>query len=405
MMSKPNLMTKALAISFLLNGILFGAWVARISFFKVHYDLNKAEISILLLLLALGAFCAFLFSSKLSARFGAHHLTFYCSIGYALFFIGLGLSSTLVIFSLSLFLFGAFHGAMDVAMNTWASEIEKTSKKRIMPTLHAIFSLGGALGAASTIPFTYWQITPFWHFVALIIICSPSMFWLIRSLKIAQQPNIDNAKIKAKTKDKKSVFANNSLLIISLVASGCALGEGAIADWASIYMFQEISTNQAFGAIAYSIFSTVMVISRLSANHLLNAIGTVKSIELCAIASCIGTVILLLTQSILMSLVGFALLGFGYSIIMPLAFSKAANLSTTSNSSAPTASSAIATVAAFAYGAMLLDPVAIGVIAEVSSLRAAFSLFAFFAAFTFFAAYCFKDNQALSSHKPAGKTL
>ncbi len=386
-MSESKLIAKAVALSFLINGILFGAWVARISFFKVYYDLSKGQISLLLLLLALGAICAFLISSKLCRWLGTRHLTIYSAICYAAFFLCLGWSSTLTLFAISLFLFGAFHGAMDVAMNTWASEIEKNQNKRIMPTLHAVFSLGGAIGAASAIPMTYWTVAPNWHFTILLALLLPSIIWLKLSLRLPIKLPAKTPAIQKRQNIKGKFIQNNTLLVIALISSGCALGEGAIADWASIYMFQEIDSNQSFGAIAYSIFCAVMVVSRLSANHLLNTLGALKSIELCAVASCIGTLILISTQSLLISFTGFALLGFGFSIIMPLAFSKAANLASINPSSA------IATVATFAYGGMLLGPVAIGMLSEIFSLRIAFSLFAFFAVFTFFAAFCFNENN------------
>lgn len=39
-----------------------------------------------------------------------------------------------------------------------------------------------------------------------------------------------------------------------MVAFSCALGEGAMADWASIYMSNEINSSNAQAAFAYTIF-------------------------------------------------------------------------------------------------------------------------------------------------------
>src|SRR5690606_7903614 len=49
----------------------------------------------------------------------------------------------------ALFLLGGFVGAMDVAMNANAVEVEKSMRRAIMSSCHAYWSLGGLIGAAS----------------------------------------------------------------------------------------------------------------------------------------------------------------------------------------------------------------------------------------------------------------
>lgn len=376
-------MIKAVSIAFLLNGILFGAWVSRVSYFKVSFELDERQISTLFLLLAFGAICAFIASPKLCAKLSASNLTIYSALSYAIAFLMIGWSSSYILFTLAVFLFGTFHGAMDVAMNTWASELESQHNKRFMPKLHAVFSLGAGVGAASAIPMISWSLAPYWHFSLLLVILLPLSHYLAASLT----SSVNNYHQAHHINIKKFALPNKTLLLIALIACGTAFGEGAIADWSSVYMFQQFNENHMFGALAYSIFSAAMVISRFTADQLLNLLGTIKSVELCAVASCIGTLLLISTQSLTLCLVGFALLGFGFSIIMPLAFSKAAKIDNIDPSTA------IATVASFAYGGMLLGPVIIGAISQNYSLKIAFSLFAFIAIFTFFTASKLSENS------------
>ena len=67
-------------------------------------------------------------------------------------------------------------------------------------------------------------------------------------------------------------------------------------------------------------------------------------------------------------LAGFALLGLGYSALVPLAFSRAAN----DPEVAP--GRALAGVATLGYGGSVLGPVAIGSVAQATSLAGAFGL-------------------------------
>jgi len=71
-----------------------------------------------------------------------------------------------------------------------------------------------------------------------------------------------------------------------------------------------------------------------------------------------------------MSLVGFFLMGIGYAMIMPLAFSRAANDPHMSPGAA------LASVSTLGYGGLLLGPPIIGFAAEMTSVRFAFLILA-----------------------------
>lgn len=70
---------------------------------------------------------------------------------------------------------------------------------------------------------------------------------------------------------------------------------------------------------------------------------------------------------------GFALMGFGYALAMPIAFSRAGN-----DPNTPPAQ-AIASVATLGYGGILLGPPIIGFLSEIVSLRGAFGVLLFLA--------------------------
>ncbi len=83
-----------------------------------------------------------------------------------------------------------------------------------------------------------------------------------------------------------------------------------------------------------------------------------------------GTVLVVLVPSVPFVLTGFAMLGMGYAVIIPLAFTRAAN------DPGVSPGQAIAQVATLGYGGMLLGPVLIGGIAGLISLQVAFVLLA-----------------------------
>src|SRR4029079_17093500 len=61
----------------------------------------------------------------------------------------LPLAPTMPSLMLALFLFGICFGLLDVSMNTHAVAVEERGARPIMSSFHAIYSIGGLVGAAS----------------------------------------------------------------------------------------------------------------------------------------------------------------------------------------------------------------------------------------------------------------
>lgn len=355
--------TYPVSLAFAFNGALFGGWASRIPEFKQQLSLSSHSLSLALLCLAFGAIASFPIAGRLLSTLSARHLCSITMVLYAFAFIAVGISNTILTLCTLVFLFGALHGAMDVAMNTWASEWESCSRKALMPFFHAMFSLGAGLGAASGAWMASLDVTPLLHFSALALCLSPSLL-LIR-------PHINQGHLNkhSDTPHKMLAFPSNSLLVVAIVAFSCALGEGAMADWAAVFAHEVIDSSHSEAAIAYVIFSVSMVVLRLTGGVLIDKWGVVTVVRGCAYCSMLGAIVLVTATTLTWSYMGFALLGIGYSIIMPAVFSRAAAV----NPQHP--GSAIAGVATFAYGGMLLGPVLIGFLAEIVSLRGAFVLF------------------------------
>ena len=133
---------RVVSAMFILNGALFGIWASRIPAVAIRFDLSPGDLGGLLLLMAVGAILSFPLSGRYSDKIGAARITWRFAFAYvgALFLIALAPSYGTL--ALALFLFGATHGGMDVAMNTWAAEAERHIGRPVMSSFHAMFSLG-----------------------------------------------------------------------------------------------------------------------------------------------------------------------------------------------------------------------------------------------------------------------
>ena len=370
----------AVSMVFIFNGTLLGAWASRIPAIMQTLEISQQELSVLLFLLAAGAISSFPVAGKLSDSIGASELSAITFWLYGSPFIFIGFSANIIMLGISIFIFGCIHGAMDVAMNSWASEVEAQKGKTIMPFFHAMFSLGAGIGAASGAIMSWLDVTPALHFTSLVLLLIPGYWWVRKGLSSSPKKAIKN------TVTKKFILPKGRLLVVALIAFSCALGEGAMVDWTAVYMSQEINSSHSEAALAYTIFSIFMVLTRLSGSSLIDRFGAVNMVKWCALSSFIGAIIVVTANAVFISYLGFALLGIGYSIVMPLAFSKAASVDKVNKGNA------IAGIATFAYGGMLLGPVLLGMMAEVFSLRVSFTLFIFLSIYVFITAKSLDDK-------------
>jgi MFS family permease len=133
-----------------------------------------------------------------------------------------------------------------------------------------------------------------------------------------------------------------------------------------------------------------MVVTRLSGGILIAALGAGRAARISGAFAFVGITIVMLSTQLVPALAGFALLGVGYAVIMPLAFSRAAA------EPGVGAGRAIAGVATLGYGGMLLGPPVIGFLAELTSLRLSFLLLAVLSALSI------AFGGVLQSRMPAG---
>src|SRR5262249_16938200 len=104
-------------------------------------------------------------------------------------------------------------------------------------------------------------------------------------------------------------------------------------------------------------------------DHLIRRIGPVRTVRLSGACATFGAVAVVLAPNQAFGLAGFALLGVGVALVVPLAFAAAGRVG-------PHPARSIAGVAVVAYASGLVAPGVIGGIAAASSLTASFCLVA-----------------------------
>jgi MFS family permease len=357
----------AVSAMFILNGALYGIWASRIPAMAARHDLDAGELGLLLLLLAGGAIAAFPLAGRFADRVGAAYITLRIAVAYTVALALAGLAPGIVTLAIALALFGATHGAMDVAMNTWAGEAERHIARPVMSSFHAMFSLGAGLGAASGFGAEHFGVDIATHFIAAGTVVAVLTLYLSRIGWVSPaQDNVSGTPLFPLPK--------GPLVAVGLIAFCTSMGEGAMVDWSALLLIETSGVTPASAALGYSVFSIAMVITRLLGDQATRAFGSTPTARVAGMIATLGAVSAAASTSYGVTLVGFGLMGVGYAVIMPLAFSRAAR-----DPHLPPGT-AIASISTLGYGGLLLGPPLIGFAADSTTLQTAGGMLAILAA-------------------------
>lgn len=370
-MAQPRLSLIRLAITalFFVNGMAMASWFVRIPAIKSVLGISAGQLSIALLSVAVGSILMMAVASRLVERFGASRVL----IGGApLLCVGLSLPAlapSLSALCMAGLVLGAGNGLMNVSLNSRASELEQDYGRPIMSSFHALFSLGGfvaatagglvaglGVGAPVHLPVTA---------VALVAISGALFPLLVRDRRGEQNTETFVDETEEETAASRFSLPSPVVLLLGVIGFCMLFGEGAMADWSAVYL-RGIGTTEGVAAAGYALFSLAMAAGRFSGDRLTELLGAASLARLGGMLGALGLAVVLLSGWAPLALLGFAVVGLGFSTVFPLALSAAGE-------AGKTPSAAIAFVSACGYGGFLLGPVVIGFLAEITALGVSLS--------------------------------
>ena len=352
----------ATAVVFLVHGTVVGSWLAQIPYMQNELQMSQATVGIVLLSLTAGSLGALVAGGQLVSRLGSLRPTRAASIGFCLLLPLPLLAPSVGVLMASLAVFGVTAGLMDVSMNAHAVAVERALARPVLSSLHAMFSLGGLVGAGATALSASAGAPPRAHVAVTAVLMLVLALAAVRSLGPGE-PAAARRGIGLLARPSRAALALGGLSLLVLLA------EGAMEGWTGLYLDDELGTATSTAAIGYAGFALGMTVGRLVGDRLAARFGAVALLCSGTAIAAVSLVAALLVGHPAAAVAGFAAVGLGVANAFPLFVSLAGRGSGATGPS-------VSAVAGLGYLGFLVGPPLIGFVAEGLGLSVALGVVA-----------------------------
>ena len=349
-----------ITLFFLADGLLIGSWAARIPAVQDQAELTNAQLGLALFAMSLGALLAMPVAGWLGERIGSRAVLITALIGGGASLFFASLAGGLGELAAALLAFGAGFGVINVSANAQGLALERRYDRSILSSFHAAFSAGALAGAGFGAIAAGAEIAPRTHFGALVLVLAVA--------GLATGPWLLARDGGARPRARILVRPRRALLLLGAAAFFTMLAEGAAADWSAVYLSDSLGAAAAVAALGYTGFSLAMAASRTVGDRLNGRFGPVALARGGGLLAATGLTLALVVGSTPAALAGFAAMGAGLGVIVPVLFRAAGSTAGVS------AGVGVAVVSTIGWLGFLAGPPAIGFVASALGLRSALSI-------------------------------
>ncbi len=364
---------------FFFTGICFASWASRIPDIKLALGLTDAQFGGMLLFLPLGSFLGIPISGSLTARHGSNKMLKIASILYPLALVNIGWAAETMVLHLAiaLFVFGMIGNLFNVSVNTQAVELAKLFDKSIISSFHGFWSMAGFVGGLVGSYFIAASMSPLLQF--LVILSFGYIFLFTTQMHLLHSASNKEPLKKMWTKPTPLMFQ------FGLIALSNMICEGMMFDWSGVFYQSVVKVSESQRTIGYISFMACMTTGRMFADALINYWGPRKQLMLSGLLVTLGLVVAIVYPTILTSTIGFMLVGFGVSSVIPTIYGSVGK-----SAEPGQASIALASVSSIGFFGFLIGPPIVGFLSGALGLRWAFLTISILGLATFIQSYRLK---------------
>jgi MFS family permease len=257
---------------------------------------------------------------------------------------------------------GLVSGVLDVAMNAEAVEVERASARLVMSRLHGTWSVAVLVGAglASTLLAFGATVETGLPLASLVVVVAS--FAPLRWLPARADTEGGTAVAREET-----AASLRRIVLLCAIAAASFLCEGIALEWSALLLRDDMGAAAGVAGLGIVAFSAGMGVSRFSGDLAAERFGEPALVRIGAASASLALAVSIAVGNAVVAIVAFVVVGLGLGVVVPSAFRAAGSI-------ARRRGSALSIVVTAGYVGSIVGPLAVGLVADATSLRAAFAI-------------------------------
>ena len=311
----------ATAITFLTRALLFSTWQARSPEVMDYLGLSTTQMGLLVMLFPAGGVLGIFFASSLMKRFGVGRMTI---IGFTLGAMSMaGLSLTIPagnIFASALLIItlGLPMAFADFASNYEATEVDKRSKRSLLPLLHSTFGVGMMLAAT----FSGWllsiEVDLGTNYLIIAAVSLAASLWAGSSFPKSHFAEFNAEEQKKQKQLVRSVWREKRTMFIAFIGISFIIAELSAGTWMPIAL-ESSGFSAAAAANAFGLFWIVITLTRAVGGFVVDRFGRFGTVLISTLVTSVGICFFIFDGVLHLPYVGLVLWAAGLALGFPMA--------------------------------------------------------------------------------------
>jgi hypothetical protein len=349
----------SLAFSFFAQGVAFALLVTRIPAIQDRYGVSDALLPAFLAAVPILAGVGSVSTEQLVKRIPPSLLLRFAQPVVLLALLGVGAGDTTVELGVSLAAFGLAVGMLDASMNMLGVSLQRAYGRSIMLSFHAVFSLGGIVGASLAWVGAHWHLSLWVSYLPVVVVLLPLCL-------VGSRWYVDGggAAVEEKAEGGEPIVFK-LLLPLCLVMTFAYIGDSTVSNWSAKYLQDVLGSSEQLATVPYNVYMVTTLIGRAVGDFGVRRFGAAAVVRLGALVAAGGFAVVAVAPGPWVGMLGFTLLGMGLCVLVPQTFAAAGRLF-------PGASdAAVARLNVFNYVGFLVGSPLVGALGDAWSYRGA----------------------------------
>ncbi|MFJ8537310.1 MFS transporter [Streptomyces sp. NPDC093591] len=357
----------SLAFSFFAQGVAFALLVTRIPAIQDRYGVSDALLPAFLAAVPILAGVGSVTTERLVKRVPPSRLLRWSQPVVLLALLGVGAGQRMVELGLALAAFGLAVGVLDASMNMLGVSLQRSYGRSIMLSFHAVYSLGGIVGASLAWVGAHWDL-------ALVVSYLPVVVVLLPAALVGSRWYVDGGSVVVRVEGEGEAagraVAFKALLPLCLVMTFAYIGDSTVSNWSAKYLQDVLGSSEQLATVPYNVYMVTTLLGRAIGDFGVRKFGAVAVVRAGALVAAVGFAVVAGAPGAWVGMLGFTLLGLGLCVLVPQTFAAAGRHA--AETGGPGASdAAVARLNVFNYVGFLIGSPLVGALGDAWNYRGA----------------------------------